>query len=113
MVGPVGQDMVRGCRTCGNGCWASQKTCGVHLQGGRQGRRRGVSRRLVLTAGALLERRPATYEVGGVPVLAVFDGDHIHRCGVQGSVFNGEGAADEAAGNLRGKRRACAGCVWR
>ena len=35
----------------------------VRLQGGRQGRRRGVSRRLVLTAGALLERRPATYEV--------------------------------------------------
>ena len=34
-----------------------------HLQGRGEGSRKGVSRRLVLTAGALLERRPATYEV--------------------------------------------------
>lgn len=33
------------------------------LQGRGAGSRKGVSRRLVLTAGALLERRPATYEV--------------------------------------------------
>jgi hypothetical protein len=33
------------------------------MQGGGEGRRRGVSRRLVLTAGALLERRTASYEV--------------------------------------------------
>ena len=33
------------------------------MQGTGQGARKGVSRRLVLTAGALLERRPATYEV--------------------------------------------------
>jgi DnaJ family protein C protein 13 len=32
-------------------------------QAGNDGRKRGVSRRLVLTAGALLERRPASYEV--------------------------------------------------
>ncbi len=32
-------------------------------QEGGEGRRRSVARRLVLTAGALLERRPATYEV--------------------------------------------------
>lgn len=33
------------------------------VQEGSEGRRRGVTRRLVLTGGALLERRPATYEV--------------------------------------------------
>jgi len=33
------------------------------VQEGGEGRRRSVARRLVLTAGALLERRPATYEV--------------------------------------------------
>lgn len=33
------------------------------MQGTGQGARKGASRRLVLTAGALLERRPATYEV--------------------------------------------------
>ena len=33
------------------------------VQGRGEGSRKGVSRRLVLTAGALLERRPATYEV--------------------------------------------------
>ncbi|KAK9915634.1 hypothetical protein WJX75_001835 [Coccomyxa subellipsoidea] len=33
------------------------------LQEGGEGRRRGVTRRLVLTGGALLERRPASYEV--------------------------------------------------
>lgn len=33
------------------------------MQAGSKGRKRGVTRRLVLTAGALLERRPSTYEV--------------------------------------------------
>ncbi|KAK9822709.1 hypothetical protein WJX81_005943 [Elliptochloris bilobata] len=42
---------------------ASSEEAQAALQEGGEGRRRGVARRLVLTAGAFLERRPATYEV--------------------------------------------------
>lgn len=43
--------------------WGAVEAASMGAQEGGEGRRRCVARRLVLTAGAFLERRPATYEV--------------------------------------------------